>query len=56
VLTNFVVTLLLLLLPMVVVLAWRHGTPGEDRWTRFDGAAIGLGRLHLHQLLRESVA
>jgi tetratricopeptide (TPR) repeat protein len=42
VLTNFVVTLLLLLLPMVVVLAWRHGAPGEDRWTRIDGAAIGL--------------
>ncbi len=42
VLTNFVVTLLLLLLPMVVVLAWRHGAPGEDRRTRFDGAAIGL--------------
>jgi tetratricopeptide (TPR) repeat protein len=42
VLTNFVVTLLVLLLPMVVVLAWRHGAPGADRWTRIDGAAIGL--------------
>ena len=29
-LTNFVVTALLLLLPAVAVLAWRHGTPGED--------------------------
>ncbi len=40
--TNFVVTLLLLLLPTVLVIAWRHGAPGEDSWTRIDGAAIGL--------------
>jgi TolB-like protein len=36
-LTNFVVVTLLLLLPTVVVLAWRHGAPGEDGWTRTDG-------------------
>ena len=41
-LTNFVVTTLLLLLPMFVVLAWRHGTPGEDRWTKTDAALIGI--------------
>jgi tetratricopeptide (TPR) repeat protein/TolB-like protein len=41
-LTNFVVTALLLLLPMVVVLAWRHGAPGQDAWTTTDGAVIGL--------------
>jgi len=41
-LTNFVVTTLLLLLPTVAVLAWRHGAPGEDRWTRTDAAVIGL--------------
>ena len=41
-LTNFVVTTLLLLLPIVVVLAWRHGAPGHDGWTRTDGALIGL--------------
>jgi len=41
-LTNFVVTGLLLLLPAVAILAWRHGTPGEDKWTRVDGAVIGL--------------
>jgi tetratricopeptide (TPR) repeat protein len=41
-LTNFVVTGLLLLLPAVAVLAWRHGAPGEDGWTRIDGAVIGL--------------
>ena len=41
-LTNFVVAALMLLLPMVVVLAWRHGAPGQDRWTKTDGALIGL--------------
>jgi len=41
-LTNFVVTTLLLLLPTVAVLAWRHGAPGEDRWTKTDAAVIGL--------------
>ena len=41
-LTNFVVTTLLLLLPMVVVLAWRHGAPGEDLWTKTDAAVIGI--------------
>ncbi len=41
-LTNFVVTALLLLLPMVVLLAWRHGAPGEDQWTNTDAAVIGI--------------
>ena len=41
-LTNFVVTALLIFLPMVVVLAWRHGAPGQDGWTKTDGALIGL--------------
>jgi len=41
-LTNFIVTTLLLLLPMVVVLAWRHGAPGEDQWTKTDAAVIGI--------------
>ena len=41
-LTNFVVTTLLLLLPAVIVLAWRHGAPGQDGWTRPDGAVIAL--------------
>lgn len=44
-LTNLVVTLLLLLLPAVLVLAWRHGQPGEDSWTKTDAAAIGLNLL-----------
>jgi len=41
-LTNFVVTGLLLLLPAVAILAWRHGAPGEDGWTKTDAAVIGL--------------
>ena len=41
-LTNFVVATLLLLLPTVVVLAWRHGAPGEDGWTRTDAVVSGL--------------
>lgn len=32
--TNFVVALLLLLLPSVLLLAWRFGAPGDDHWTR----------------------
>jgi uncharacterized membrane protein len=41
-LTNFVVTALLLLIPLVIVLAWRHGAPGEDSWTKTDAAVIGI--------------
>ncbi len=41
-LTDFVITTLALLLPAVVVLAWRHGAPGHDGWTRVDGLVIGL--------------
>jgi Flp pilus assembly protein TadD len=37
---NFVVTLLLLLLPSVAWLAWRHGAPGKDRWGAKDGGVI----------------
>ncbi|MEJ2547751.1 MAG: hypothetical protein P8125_08010, partial [Gemmatimonadota bacterium] len=39
-LVNFVVTLLLLLLPSVVWLAWRHGAPGRDGWKLLDGGVI----------------
>lgn len=34
--SSFVVTLLLLLLPSVAWLAWRHGAPGPDGWSRAD--------------------
>ena len=39
-LVNFFVTLLLLLLPSVVWLAWRHGAPGRDGWGLKDGGII----------------
>ena len=39
-LVNFVVTLLLLLLPSVAWLAWRHGAPGRDDWGAKDGGVI----------------
>jgi hypothetical protein len=41
-LTNLVAFTLLLVLPMVAILAWRHGAPGQDAWTRADAAVIGL--------------
>lgn len=44
-LTNLVVTLLLLFLPGVAIIAWRHGSPGEDRWKKADAGAIGLNVL-----------
>ncbi len=40
--TNFVVALLLLLLPSVLLLAWRFGAPGDDHWTRTESIAIPL--------------
>ena len=39
-LVNFVVTLLVLLLPSVAWLAWRHGAPGRDGWRLLDGGVI----------------
>lgn len=39
-LVNFVVTLLLLLLPSVAWLAWRHGAPGRDAWGVRDGGVV----------------
>lgn len=41
-LTTFVAVLLLLFIPTVVVIAWRHGAPGRDLWRRTDAAAIAL--------------
>ena len=40
--TNFVVALALLLLPSVLLLAWRYGAPGDDHWTRMESIAIQL--------------
>ena len=38
--TNLVVMSLGLLLPGVIVLAWRHDDSGAEQWTKVDGAAI----------------
>ena len=38
--TTFVVALVLLLLPSVMLLAWRFGAPGDDHWTRMESIAI----------------
>lgn len=39
-LTNFVLALLLLLLPSVAVFTYFHGRPGADRWRRFEAVFI----------------
>jgi len=44
-LINLVVTALLLILPMIVILAWRHGAPGADAWTKVDAAVVGLSMI-----------
>jgi class 3 adenylate cyclase/TolB-like protein len=38
--SSFVVSILLLFLPSVVWIAWRHGAPGRDRWGLTDGLII----------------
>jgi Flp pilus assembly protein TadD len=43
--TSFIVSLLLLLLPSVVLLAWRFGAPGDDHWTRTESIAIPVNLL-----------
>lgn len=44
-LTDFVVASWLLLLPAVAILAWNHGSPGRDRWSRSDTIGVGLNLL-----------
>ncbi len=46
VLSTFVLSLLLLLLPTVVWLSWHHGAPGPDGWMRSD-AIVVVGNLLL---------
>jgi len=43
--TSFVFLLILLLLPTVVMLTWRHGAPGPDRWGRMESIGIPLNLL-----------
>ena len=40
--TNFVVILLVSLLPSVILLAWRFGAPGDDVWTRTESVVVPL--------------
>ncbi len=42
--TDFVVTAWLFMIPAVALLAWTHGAPGRDRWTRVEiiGVALNL--------------
>lgn len=40
--TDFVVTAWLFMIPAVALLAWTHGAPGRDRWTRVEISGIAL--------------
>lgn len=42
--TDFVVAAWLFMIPAVALLAWTHGAPGRDRWTRVEtmGVAVNL--------------
>ncbi len=44
-LSSFVVSLLLLMLPTVIWLAWNHGAPGPDGWSKADGLFVGANIL-----------
>ena len=44
-LSSFVVSLLLLMLPTVLWLAWNHGAPGPDGWSKADGLFVGANTL-----------
>jgi tetratricopeptide (TPR) repeat protein len=44
-LTDFVVAGWLLLLPAVLMLAWFHGKPGRDRWSRAEQIGIAINLL-----------
>jgi tetratricopeptide (TPR) repeat protein len=43
--TDFVALTWLFLLPAVALLAWTHGAPGRDRWTRLETSGVGLNLL-----------
>ena len=44
-LSSFVVSLLLLMLPTMIWLAWHHGAPGRDGWSRADALLVGANIL-----------
>ncbi|MEM9529937.1 MAG: tetratricopeptide repeat protein, partial [Pseudomonadota bacterium] len=41
-LTSYVFIGMIAMLPTVAVVAWGHGAPGKDRWTRFQAAFVAL--------------
>jgi len=49
--TSFAFLLLLLLLPSVVMVSWRHGTPGQDSWVRIEAIGIPLNLIFAATLL-----
>ncbi len=49
--TSFAFLLLLLLLPSVVMVTWRHGTPGQDSWGRIEAIGIPLNLIFAATLL-----
>ena len=40
--TDLVVTAWLFMIPAVALLAWTHGAPGRDRWTRLEVIGVAL--------------
>ena len=43
--TDVVVSAWLFMIPAVALLAWTHGAPGRDRWTRVEAVGIALNLL-----------
>lgn len=43
--TDLVVTTWLLMIPAVALLAWTHGAPGRDRWSRLEVMGVTLNLL-----------
>ena len=39
------------ILPSVIILAYFHGTPGKDEWTRMEKIGIPVNILFIHQFL-----
>lgn len=49
--TDVVVTVWLLMIPAVVLLAWTHGAPGRDRWSRTEVFGVLLNAVLVAGLL-----
>ncbi|MDJ0656148.1 MAG: tetratricopeptide repeat protein [Xanthomonadales bacterium] len=44
-LTSYIFIGMIAMLPTVAVVAWGHGAPGKDEWTRFESGFTGLNAL-----------